>query len=522
MRRRRALEIPPSVCQSKVSAAWISPKGKIIPLPGGLTHGEWALKRQMKKGLYDDLYSFEDGTEKDQDSATNELLMEGWIRVSTWQNLEAWKPTPDSSRAAVGLVIGCLSSSPRIIDPEEVRIYVTIGRRDTNVSLAQFAKGFGGEDLLDKMYESLLARVAGEGHANQNGPTLYDQANPTDSRTHYQGELNDNPNNLAMPPGNTIMEEGRSDMNPSSTRVIPDSLQKIQASHRVAQRFLSARAKPVLVSSDDHTDYDNDPWELAREVGVRVLSNKDLRAMYVSGSEIVAALFDSSDSSGYEFDIAVSPSWQKFGLGSRLMDLAISLYEDNSEAYGEEYVLKADVISHVAEKMLRQRGFVEIGREPGHVIMTRLAYDMKMCNPLQISAAWIDPSGKLYKIPDADTHSSWAAREFPEAADYFNRKSALNHLLDQGWIRVVNFAAFEARRSVGQEALEKMAELLVDCAIGRRDVDPESEIYFNDDEMSIADFLERHGSKQDVERFYGALYSRAGASRSERLEDDWA
>ena len=53
------------------------------------------------------------------------------------------------------------------------------------------------------------------------------------------------------------------------------------------------------------------------------------------------------------------------------MDLALATYEENREAYGEDYTLNLDVISPVAARMLKQRGLVEVGREGGHVLMTR-------------------------------------------------------------------------------------------------------------------------------------------------------
>lgn len=142
---------------------------------------------------------------------------------------------------------------------------------------------------------------------------------------------------------------------------------------QVARRFL-AGGRPVLADPDEVDEFDNDPWELAHSVGVRVLSNKDLRAMYVVGSEIVAALFDASDPDGYEFDVVVSPEWQRKGLGSKLMDIALDQFEENAEAYGEGYALHMDVINPVAARMLKQRGLVETGREHGHILMTRMAY----------------------------------------------------------------------------------------------------------------------------------------------------
>jgi GNAT superfamily N-acetyltransferase len=138
---------------------------------------------------------------------------------------------------------------------------------------------------------------------------------------------------------------------------------------RVARR---AAARPQLVFNGDE-DYEGDPWELAKSVGVNILSNKDFQAGFSVGGELVAALFDASDSDGYEFDIAVRRDWQRKGLGAKLMDLAFDTFDENQEAFGEDYTLNLDVISPIAEKMLKRRGLVEVGRERGHVLMSRRA-----------------------------------------------------------------------------------------------------------------------------------------------------
>lgn len=142
----------------------------------------------------------------------------------------------------------------------------------------------------------------------------------------------------------------------------------------LSRRTMTA-SRPELVW--DNQDFEGDPWALAKSVGVNILSNKDFRAGYTVDGEIVAALFDSSDNDGYEFDIAVHPNWQRRGLGSKLMDQALDIYEENQEAFGEEYTLNMDVISPVAQRMLRKRGLVEVGREGGHILMTRLAKPYK-------------------------------------------------------------------------------------------------------------------------------------------------
>jgi len=119
----------------------------------------------------------------------------------------------------------------------------------------------------------------------------------------------------------------------------------------------------------------SDPWDLAQRVGIRVLSHQDWVAGYEVDGQLVAALFDSSDSGDrecYEFDIVVDPAWQRKALGSKLMDIAISNYDDLTDPFPDiKFCL--DAVNPHAVRMLKQRGFVETGKGPGHTYMTRRA-----------------------------------------------------------------------------------------------------------------------------------------------------
>lgn len=144
--------------------------------------------------------------------------------------------------------------------------------------------------------------------------------------------------------------------------------------YNMPTRRTMTASRPEIFWGEELEHFEGDPWELARSVGVNILRDKDFRAGYHVGGEIVAALFDdSSDSNGYSFDIVVSPTFQKLGLGKKLLELALATYSENQEAYGEDYQMRLDVTSPVMEAMLRSRGFKEVGREKGITIMKRRA-----------------------------------------------------------------------------------------------------------------------------------------------------
>jgi len=172
-------------------------------------------------------------------------------------------------------------------------------------------------------------------------------------------EFNTPNNDIDLRP-RTLPEEGENRGHP-----VNDNLSSF------SRRTMTSASRPEFVWEGD--DFEGDPWKLAKSVGVNILSNKDFRAGYTVDGEIIAALFDASDSDGYEFDIAVRKDWQRKGLGAKLMDVAFGNFEENRDAYGDDYTLNLDVISPVAALMLRKRGLVEVGREGGHILMTKRA-----------------------------------------------------------------------------------------------------------------------------------------------------
>lgn len=137
--------------------------------------------------------------------------------------------------------------------------------------------------------------------------------------------------------------------------------------------------RPELFWEEELEDFEGDPWQIARSVGVRVLSDKDFRAGFQVDGEVVAVLFDASTVDEYSFDIAVLPEYQNKGLGRKLIELALDQYGEQREYRGEEFHLSLDVISPVMEALLKRYGFVEVGRERGHTLMEK-----------RVAAAWLN------------------------------------------------------------------------------------------------------------------------------------
>ena len=133
------------------------------------------------------------------------------------------------------------------------------------------------------------------------------------------------------------------------------------------------------VGPDD--EFVGDPWELANSAGIHISRGKDFSSGFVNDDgELVAALFEEAGRRSYSFDIAVLPEWQSKGLGVKLLNIALANFGEAQEAYGEDYALELDVVSPVMEGILRRRGFIETGREGGHVIMTRVASPLRVAS----------------------------------------------------------------------------------------------------------------------------------------------
>ena len=180
----------------------------------------------------------------------------------------------------------------------------------------------------------------------------------------------------------------------------------------VTRRTMTS-SRAGLFWEDEWEEFDGDPWEVADSAGINILRGKDFRAGLQYDGEIVAVLFDESDRDGYSFDIAVSPDHRRKGYAKKLLELALDIYEENREVYGDDYTLNLDVVSPIMEKLLKSKGFKEVGRDRGHTFMTREA----------------SPSSVLRRIAK-EAQLNILSGEYPEW--YFVARSSLTSTPDYG------------------------------------------------------------------------------------------
>jgi ribosomal protein S18 acetylase RimI-like enzyme len=97
-------------------------------------------------------------------------------------------------------------------------------------------------------------------------------------------------------------------------------------------------------------------WELVKKSDINVLRDKELRDIEHIGGEVAGALFDSWDNGTYSFDVVVDPKFQGQGIGTKLVDSAISFFNYESEAYPNADI-SIDVVSPIMKNILLNKGF---------------------------------------------------------------------------------------------------------------------------------------------------------------------
>lgn len=115
--------------------------------------------------------------------------------------------------------------------------------------------------------------------------------------------------------------------------------------------------------------------EIARIVDMGITRDRELSHVAVEGGKVVGALWTAFDGDNYEWDVAVLPEAQRRGVGSRLVDLAVSQFSEFQEA-NPDADMKIHVTSPVMEEMLKKRGFASV--KSGRLLhMAKLAHDME-------------------------------------------------------------------------------------------------------------------------------------------------
>lgn len=137
---------------------------------------------------------------------------------------------------------------------------------------------------------------------------------------------------------------------------------------------LEEASSPEILVGEDAEDFlsdtDQDAWELASSVGVRVLRGKNLLAVAVIGEKLVGAIFDEVNGDDYSFDTVVHASHQGSGIGPKLVRVAMDNFNELQDM-NPDLRFDLDVINPNAIRMMQKFGFKVLREVPGHTIMGR-------------------------------------------------------------------------------------------------------------------------------------------------------
>ena len=116
---------------------------------------------------------------------------------------------------------------------------------------------------------------------------------------------------------------------------------------------------------------EDDAYQMAKKHGISVLSDKEIYVVAVSNDEVVGAIWTAWSSKEFSFDVVVRDDFQGQGLGKKLVEIGISTFDEDKEAYGDDAIMRLDVINIKMEKMLLKKGFEIESNQTGHTLMVR-------------------------------------------------------------------------------------------------------------------------------------------------------
>ncbi|MFW6172725.1 MAG: hypothetical protein ACOC5T_03175 [Elusimicrobiota bacterium] len=127
------------------------------------------------------------------------------------------------------------------------------------------------------------------------------------------------------------------------------------------------------ISGEDNIEPEDaeEAYAIAKKHGISVLSDKDIDTIVKVGDMVAGALWTTWLSDEYSFDVVVKNDFQRMGIGSKLIDIALDSYEFDKEAFGDDAIIRADVINPKMEKILLGKGFEIESKVPGHTMMIR-------------------------------------------------------------------------------------------------------------------------------------------------------
>jgi len=111
-------------------------------------------------------------------------------------------------------------------------------------------------------------------------------------------------------------------------------------------------------TDEDMESYAGQAWILAADNGLDIQSNKELARVAVLDGKLLGALWTGwNTEGGFSFDVVVDPQYRRQGIGSNLVDQAVSLFGLESKGFVGPYF---DIITANEDmtRILEKKGLV--------------------------------------------------------------------------------------------------------------------------------------------------------------------
>lgn len=113
-------------------------------------------------------------------------------------------------------------------------------------------------------------------------------------------------------------------------------------------------------------------YTMAKKHDISVLSDKEIFVIVKDGDEVVGGLWTVFMSGEYSFDVVVRDDYQGQGIGKQLVDIAIQEYNESKEAFGDDTIMRVDVVNQDKMKpLLLKKGFEIESESSNHTLMVR-------------------------------------------------------------------------------------------------------------------------------------------------------
>lgn len=142
-------------------------------------------------------------------------------------------------------------------------------------------------------------------------------------------------------------------------------------------RMKSFSVRPLSEEDEGFASLGQAAYDLAKSVGIHVMSNRDCAMVATEGGRVVGALFSGLSGGEYSFDVVVAKDRWGSGIGTALTTAAVADLSD----LPDDIKIQADVINPAMEHILGKLGFSVVLRRGTTAVMEPRPVGLSLPNP---------------------------------------------------------------------------------------------------------------------------------------------